>query len=268
MFCNDFTFGYNGFTEFEEPEADMAEWNPTCNRFVGYFDIMGFKDMVFRNSHAHVMKKMNAVREITEVIEEESKALSKKRKSGQKKPNSFSKAIVLPVIFSDSILFISEDDSEASATRILFEASYLLAFSFDEGIPIKGALAYGKQTADFNRSLHFGKPLIDAHELQDELHMYGVVLHHSIERYLRRHNLLNNDPLLCQCELPFKNGKVHHCCIDPRFFYPFIGEKKTGTKKLIPDVLKMYNTVSGNTRRYVDNTLQFINAIEANKPKK
>jgi len=239
------------------------KWNPTCNRFVAFFDIMGFKEMMFRNSHAYVMRKMNAIREMTKLMEKDGQALTQKRNVGDNNPNSLlPKAIVLPVIFSDSILFVSEDDSKTSALQMLFEASFLLHFCFSEGIPLKGALAYGKQTADFNRSLHFGRPLIDAYELQDELHMYGVVLHHSMEKYLRRHNLLENSDVLCRCAVPLKSGSVRHYCIDTRIF----GSDKT--ELLILKISEMYDTVSGSTRLYVDNTIDFVREIEVSNPRK
>jgi hypothetical protein len=209
------------------------------------------------------MRKMNAIRTITKLMEKDGKALTQERKSGQKTPDTLlPKAVVLPVIFSDSILFVSEDDSRASALQILFESAFLLYYSFSEGIPLKGALAYGKQTADFGRSLHFGRPLIDAYELQDELYMYGVVLHHSMEKYLKGRRLIEKSPVLCHCDVPLKGGNVRHYCIDTK---PFGSEK---ADRIISKISEMYDTVSGSTRLYVDNTIDFVREIEANKPKK
>jgi hypothetical protein len=241
---------------FQEAEAEMTDWKSTCNSFVAFLDIMGFKDMMFRNSHAYVMKKMNAIRLTTKMIERDGKeTLAKRRKEGKDSHT----AIILPVVFSDSILLVSEDDSESSARDILFEAAYLLHDSFHEGIPIKGALAYGEQTADFKESLHFGKPLIDAYELQSELQMYGLVLHHSMEAYLKKHNILFNDRLLSLYETPLKGGKVNHYCINTNFL------EETA---LVPVISEMYNSVSGNTRLYVDNTIDFVNSTKLNIPKK
>jgi len=61
----------------------MTEWNPTCNRFVGFFDIMGFKDMVFRNSHADMMEKMDAIREVIVKIETSGKRVLSNNPKGR-----------------------------------------------------------------------------------------------------------------------------------------------------------------------------------------
>ena len=42
----------------------MAEktpkWNNTCERFVAFLDIMGFKDLMFRNDHGQVYELLNS----------------------------------------------------------------------------------------------------------------------------------------------------------------------------------------------------------------
>ena len=162
----------------------------------------------------------------------------------------------MPVIFSDSILLVSEDDTELSARAIIAVACFLLGSSFTKGIPIKGALAYGEQTADFTKSLYFGRPLIDAYTLQDELQMYGVVLHHSMENHLKQHGMIAKMEGLCHCELPLKGCNVSHYCVSVQ---PFFDVKKDDPVSCIS---KMYDTVSGNTRRYVDNTIQLIKKIQ------
>lgn len=43
-------------------DVDVNNWQITTNRFVGFIDIMGFKDMVARSSHEDIydmMKKIN-----------------------------------------------------------------------------------------------------------------------------------------------------------------------------------------------------------------
>ena len=47
----------------------MAEFEkPTCKRFVALFDIMGFKDRVYRDSHDDILKMMEKLQQEVENI--------------------------------------------------------------------------------------------------------------------------------------------------------------------------------------------------------
>ena len=161
--------------------AKEMKWEPTCKRFVAYMDIMGFRDMVFRNTHQEVLEVMEQFRLPIRKLEEE----AKKRLAG--KPHGwdiFETTVVRPVIFSDSVLLFSSDDSISAVENLIWQVKSIISSALINGVPMKGALAYGEQTADFDKSLYFGRPLIDAWDLHNELVVYGVILHHTIEGYL------------------------------------------------------------------------------------
>ena len=40
----------------------QTKWLSTCKRFVAYLDIMGFRDMVLRNTHEEVLETMEQFR--------------------------------------------------------------------------------------------------------------------------------------------------------------------------------------------------------------
>jgi len=173
-------------------------WIPTCNRFVAFMDIMGFRDMVYRNSHNEVMRMMQQFKETIKLIDKGDQ--SSIQREGTK---------VKPVIFSDSVILFSNDGSARSLKEILWAVQYLIGDAMIHGIPMKGAISFGKQTADLDESLYFGRPLIDAWELQGELYMYGVVLHHTVEKYVHQHKekldfILNRD--IRKYDAPFKQG--------------------------------------------------------------
>ena len=163
-------------------------------------------------------------------------------------------------MFSDSLLLISNDDSKSSAASIVGTIQWILEQATLKKIPIKGAIAYGEQTADFDKSLHFGRPLIDAFDLQGELLLYGVVLHHTMEKYLIDGNLIsileNKD--IYKWPTPMKSGKVTHYIID----WINTAFKPKETKETIP---LLYCNVSGTPRKYVDNTFDFMNWLDKRK---
>jgi len=229
----------------------IKKWNPTCKRFVAFLDIMGFRDMVFRESHTYVKKILTSFYPAVEAIEW---AYGIKVKDRKVKTNT------KPIIFSDSIILVSRDNSVDSIFDIIVDVGWVISNAVIEKIPMKGAIAYGEQTADFKKSLHFGRPLIDAYELQDELLFYGVVLHHTMEKQLIVKRVLEKyvNNLLVKYPVPMKSGKINHYALD--WISDTLNEEKV--IKALPEFSCL---VSGSPRQYVDNTLDFVRWITEKK---
>jgi hypothetical protein len=222
----------------------------TETRFLAYFDIMGFKDLVYRNNHQAVASIMDNLagsigflRSVGEDINEDD------REAGIK--------IIRPVMFSDSILFISEEGTVDDLTSIITVASYFLSEMFSSTIPVKGALSYGKFTANFHESQFFGRPLIDAYLLAEDMHFYGGIFHHSIDKFMAENYIEHDLPTLISREqpAPMKNGNISHNYL----LWNNIHEKFN----MHECISQFYNSVSGQSRKYVDNTLQvYINQTQ------
>lgn len=246
----------------------MAQWEPTAKRFVAFLDIMGFKDMVFRNSHELVLKTLESFKtEGIDVIDTFAKMQSSVDKKDQPFKDAFKPlfgdSIIKTVSFSDSILVISNDDSYYSAYQLVWLITILLGNALITGVPIKGSIAHGEQTADFEKSIHFGKPLIDAYELQNQLHLYGVVLHHTAEQQFNSVGAmkkLENDSIH-KYKTPMKQGEINHYLVTN---YP---DLKSETN-LEAKYSKLYSTVSGHTRLYVDHTIEFLEFLAKKKQSK
>ncbi len=219
--------------------AKQLDWLPTCKRFVAFLDIMGFKDRMLRYPHEKVLETLTSFRMAVRPL-----GIAE----------NLAASAVRPVFFSDSILLVSGDDSLESALRITLSAEWFVQEALDIQIPIKGAIAFGMQTANFEDSLHFGAPLIDAYELQNQVKLYGVVLHHTTEKRLADLRVLDPDkyrsisPNVVEYPVPLKEGKVNHYIL--RFF-----THSVASGSLESSLLKLYGTVSGSPRSYVDNTL-------------
>jgi hypothetical protein len=230
---------------------EIENWNITCNRFVAFLDIMGFRDRVYRESHEDVKKMLESFLPAIRAVEFAFK---------QKPDTTIIKTNTKPIIFSDSIILVSKDDSEASIKDIFADTIWVCEEAIAKGIPIKGAIAYGEFTAAIDKSLYFGRPLIDAYELQKELQLYGVVLHHTVEKYLVESNLIISvGHMMYQYPIPTKSNKVNHCILD----WTQIIDKKD--QNPISAVNKIYHSVSGTPRIYVDNTLKFLEWLKNKK---
>lgn len=239
-----------------EKKADT--WNKTCNRFVAFLDIMGFRDRVYRESHEDVKKMLESFQPTIGGIDNRAKILlAMERKNLNREKKILKTPIIRVVSFSDSIILISNDDSLDSASQILSVVIIIISEAMNKNIPIKGAIAYGEQTADFKKSLHFGKPLIDAFELQNELLLYGIVLHHSFEKKIIEENYLElfGDELIYKYPVPMKGGKITHYIVNWVCLY---GRKFD----LVDFISQFYKNVSGPPRQYVDNTLDFVRSIK------
>lgn|SRR5574337_855535 len=223
-------------------EIKTIEWPNSVERFVAYFDIMGFTQMVFRESHDIVKDKMYKLKSIVSGID----SFYKTQKT---------KSIIRTVLFSDSIMMVSDSNNKDAASHIMRAAEYFQRMCFRLQIPLKGAIAHGHMTCDFDQSIYFGRPLIDAYLLQQELVLYGTILHDTAEVKVRDEQA--SDRSCVKYLTPFKSGKANHINLD------WVNPVEVGQDRLDPVAVveKLYDTVSGHTRMYVENTLDFVHKI-------
>jgi len=234
-------------------------WSNTCDRIIVFFDIMGFKNLVYNSPHIDVLHKMEKLSRIVKVIDE------------HKFKDEDKELLVKATTFSDSIIIISENDTIASAKNIMLVSSFIMDFCFEESIPIKGCVAHGKLTADFDKSLFFGKPLIEAFLLHEELNMYSVILHHTFEAFFIDKKIsgirFSEDKRWIKYSTPLICGKSKHYHINWLWYTDHLEDKdkkiktrnQDGINKLNDSIKRFKLTTSGLQRMYVDNTEDFIN---------
>ncbi|HQW68725.1 MAG TPA: hypothetical protein PLH25_03590 [Flavobacterium sp.] len=219
-------------------------WEITANRFVGIMDIMGFKDLVARNNHETVYEMMKKVSNAMKV--------NQSVFSVDYDSDNFDINIIM-MTYSDSIMIYSRDDSQSSQENFIASISALSEDLFKDGIPHKGGVAFGKMTLDFENSIFFGQPLIDAYLLQEELNLYGIVAHPTAEFK----NEFYDDETVIEYNCPFKTGNAKHYTILPSTFFtdPFdIKEFEI----LHKSVSALRVNTSGGLRKYIDNTLSYL----------
>jgi hypothetical protein len=222
----------------------------STERFLAYFDIMGFKDLIYRNDHSFVEKKMNQMSNIIETIEASESGITDVKEAKGYKLEFRHKSVVLPVVFSDSIIFISESNSDENAIRIIDISALFLKMMFRISLPVKGVLSYGTFCANFKNSTFFGLPLVDAHSLTEEVHFYGAVLHNTFDKYLYENNLNSAvDRIVCSKQIPMKSGSIHHSYLH---LPSIIHDSESITLNDLID--NFYRSTCGEIRKYVDNT--------------
>ena len=229
------------------------DWIVTNNRFIGFFDIMGFSNLVYTNTHKTVLKKLEKLSSYVKGLDNS--------EFGQEGDIT----ILKTAIFSDSLIFITDNDSVDAGIHLLLICAKVYELCCKLGIPIKGSFSHGEFTADFEKSLFFGKPLIEAYQLEEELHLYSAVLHHSFEKKLINEEYsnaeLSNNIRLIKYKTPLKGGKSWHYHLNWIFYSELIKDKKLNRKPIDLWIQNFYKTVSGKTRQYVDNTEEFTNRL-------
>lgn len=224
--------------------------------YVLYADIMGFKDRVIRTEHTDLEKDFeNLLTGLDYWF----------------KPNKKSRKFKVS-FFSDSILII-EENTKDGFNRISKAAAGLMQVSLKHKFPIKGVIAKGKFTYKEKKQLFFGRALVDAYELENEVHYYGIVAHHTVEKDIQNYSkgktrrdkegkikTKGANPYVLS-PIPLKRGNTTHY----HLAYNLISKKReTGNDiEEINRDIKSYleeisGTVSGTPRIYIDKTLQVL----------
>ena len=115
------------------------------------------------------------------------------------------------VQFSDAIAIITTDASASSSVLIQLASQLLFMHALKHGAVLRGAIARGTVTADFDRSIFFGQPIIDAYRLEEAQQWYGVAVHPTADGVDVSDVLQLTSaqiPLTETVEVPLKNEKA------------------------------------------------------------
>lgn len=243
---------------------DLDEWKPTGKRFVAFLDILGFKDMVLKQTHAETLKVLKKISDLKVHVENMSYLKGTAR---------FADCKVHIVSFSDSIIIFSKSDRLQDFEHFLYAIRMMYANSIRFTIPIKGGIAHGEITIDKTEQIYFGQPLIDAYTMEEDVNYFGVVAHSSIDLYLSKikNDLLESsivNQILFKHSSPLKCGNITHYNLDwfgltVRGILSFEDSQKL--ESIIENIETFYKTASGSPRRYVDNTLSIFKKAFADK---
>ena len=221
--------------------------------YILYADIMGFKDRVMRTDHPVLEKDFEDL--ITGLAD---------WFVPNKKAQTFKVSF-----FSDSILVV-DVDTEKGFNRISKAAAGLMQVSLKHKFPLKGVLSKGNFTYKEDKQMFFGRALVDAFLLQEQVYYYGIVAHHSVEKDINLYangweekdngNRKGINPYILS-PVPLKSGNITHY----HLAYNLISSKRETGKEIdqthrniISWLEQISGTVSGNPRIYVDKTLQVL----------
>ena len=221
--------------------------NVENEKFVLYLDIMGFKERVSR-------VKVDELKQQLLLFKTKINKLKPLLKGGKTK-----KTLINMAQFSDSIVLVTRDCTEDDLNRISKAAAILMQTALQTGFALRGAIAKGNMVFDLENQLFFGKALVDAYLLEEELCYYGVAFHESMED-----SILNTkkDLPIEDIAIPLKKGKSKHYHV--AWYKVKANLQKGDISSIALEWLKdIRKTVSGNPRVYLDNTIGIIGKAEA-----
>lgn len=214
------------------------QWTTDINRLVLYAEITDFEESIFTEAGGLYDR------------------LQEFRNRWDSVVNNFDKLGYLQFSqFSSSILIAVNGDDCTMFEIITKAASSLMQIAIEMSMPIKGVIAQGLFCYDEKKQLYFGKPLVDAYILYQQINYYGIVVHHSAEKIVKKYKNIN-EPYVCT-PIFLKSGQVshYHLCwnlLDSNFCLCDITNKCEAYLEIISE------NISGSSRKNVDNTRKIL----------
>ncbi len=244
-----------------EKSNKKTNWKTTDKRFVAFLDILGFKDKVMRSTHEEIYAELNKISTAKRNLEE-----SVNKDIIQ---STFNDVDIYIVSFSDSIVLFSKNDSEDNFNFFTIALIGLFSNAIKNKIAIKGAVAHGLVSLNKSEQIYFGQPIIDAFLLEEDVNFLGILCHNTIDKYLK--TSANSDFINATyafAETPLKYGNINHYFVDYYHYLLDSSQKEDSIESFekVANIINVFNdfyiTVSGNPRRYIDNTIRFIKKIK------
>ena len=202
-----------------QPEQQKKREIEAMEGIIGFFDILGYGGYLKNDPD---VRSKEALQVLLKIKQEVPGRIKKRVPEALVDELSWT-------IFSDSILLAmacpgtkdnqpAENNQRKRWLTFLFSSVVLLDHMFDQGLPIRGAISFGKYFCHENCLA--GKAVVEAHELEQRINLSGAVLHESAERELRKLTLDS-----------FKSGGGIY--VYTTLFHYLVPEKEASNKRLV-----------------------------------
>jgi hypothetical protein len=184
------------------------------NSFVAFFDILGFKNLVEKNSHEDLIDiYKESLYESLDLTEKYTNPIYTAISPEQEKDSSSIKIFVI----SDSIILVQENLTILGFYFLLARCQVLLSTSLADGIPLRGAISYGPVSIIENRGTTIvGRGLTRAYTFEASQNWSGGMIDPECFKILNPQNpqaiiesLLKDkvNPLIIKYNIPLKDSK-------------------------------------------------------------
>lgn len=200
-----------------------------------YFDIMGFRAKMSKTTHENLFEKITRLHE-----------------DWEKKSKPYGDVKIIQ--FSDTLIAVVNGVGKDCLNRITKASIRIIQCALKSGFAIKGVMAQGEFSINEKKQIYFGRPLVDAYELFDDVHFYGVLVHDTAEGTVKKY-ASEKIPYL-EGIVPLKKSRPNHCYLGWWMLDEKLYAKKNVKAQEWIDHLE--ESASGNTRMYMLNTRELI----------
>jgi hypothetical protein len=180
---------------------------------IGFFDILGFKNYLKNDPNIRSKQALNIVLKLRKELPQRVKERIPHQIMDEVQWNILSDTIVLSIPYLKQT---GADDDKQKMLRwmaLLLSSVALMDYMFEKGLPIRGAIAWGKYFV--HDSSMAGSAIIDALTLSQKLNLSAAVLCPDSEKELRRMNF--------ELQAKFSDS----------ICFPYLVPTKEGMKKLV-----------------------------------
>ena len=197
------------------------------NSFVAFFDILGFKNLVEKNSHEDLIELYNyALYETLNMSEKISSQIFDFITPGTEKESLDIKTFVI----SDSIILIQNNFTQRGFLNLIAKCQVLASTAMSDGIPLRGGISYGPVSIIQNDrgTTIVGRGLTKAYSIEAIQEWSGGIIDPKCfdmfknvkgQDFIKK--LLENkqNPLIIKYNVPLKVSKfkVGYCINWPQF---------------------------------------------------
>lgn len=193
-------------------------------KYIAFIDILGFKELIEKKTHEELIKIYENGFTISNQISSSKNNYIEFEKEGKTicTPD-ISKSEVNSFLFSDSIVYWTNDNSENSFKELLVVVKNTFRISFLFGLPLRGAISVGELTfrnyAPQNQNNVFiqncivGKGLSETYVLESKQIWSGCIISEKCIEFIEKDKQLNiiesllNTNDLIKYDVPMKNNK-------------------------------------------------------------
>jgi hypothetical protein len=171
-----------------EENIDFLDIEDYSDRWVSYFDLLGFSKIVNKGSWIDVwLPYSEAIKEV-------------KKEYGFEPP-------VERIWFSDTFIFYSTDDEKQSFPSFEEISRSFIYRLTERGIPVRGAMSFGKFYANKENNIFFGPALVEAYKYGEQQDWIGFILTPSAVSQMEKIGLPICERLnYAYWDIPFKSS--------------------------------------------------------------
>jgi hypothetical protein len=223
-----------------------------AERFVGIFDVLGFKDFVSKTSLDDVRAAYHQL-----LVNAKDGTDLPIFKIYHDRPPEVERETVPFHVFSDTILIWQHGSGGEHLQNFFQAAALLIASSVEIQLPLRGGISYGECIMDERNNIFLGQPLIDAHETESAQEWIGAAYHKSVLSSPYGENFVKfGRDQICEYKAPLKRCAKVDLSGYVSWWHGY------ASPNVIDDLMMLRSrSTRRNVRKKFDNTIEFYRQV-------